>query len=84
MAASFLLKKFATIAIFDNQTIFSMAREVYKTLKEEEHELMTHLESQLKRGSVELVDPTLFSEDIVVEYEFKRADLWKRYLNNKL
>ena len=73
---------FSKMAVFPNDMIFSLAGEVYSVLEQHETRLLSKLYQDMKDG-LETVDPTLFSQDIILQDEDRRNELWKHFLMDR-
>ena len=70
---------FSKKSVFPTDMIFSIANETYDTLEKHETKLLSQLYQNMKDG-LETVDPTLFSQDIILVDEEQNNNLWKHFL----
>ena len=76
-------RRFSAVAVFSKREVFALAQEVYDSLEQEETEMLVHLNEVLVDGVEELADPTLFSQEVIVESQEKKNELLKRFLKKK-
>jgi hypothetical protein len=82
LTVAYFFSGFSAVAILDQGEVFDLAKQIRRSLEQDEHELMNHLVDQLKEGA-DRADPTLYSPDIICRDANERAAVLNRFVKRR-